>query len=264
MSVRRESQILPQGLSLNSLVILPDECVDATRARIVGERARQVGVLHSLKVGTELAVGVLGGGRGRGRVLSISADEVVIETTITSEALPRAPISLVVAVPRPQTVKKVLHFATTMGLEAVHFVRADNCEKSYFNSRALTVGEIQEELILGLEQAVDSKAPVVQIHERFRPFAEDVLPQLLLKNSSRLLVADTRSDGRKGLSVLAGSGSFGSVFCAIGPELGWNDFELNCFAECRADFVELGPRILRVETAALVLVSQIMLLQQSK
>ena len=48
---------------------------------------------------------------------------------------------------------------------------------------------------------------------------------------------------------------------AVGPEGGWNDFEVQAFMDQGFDCFSFGSRILHVDTAVLVLLSQLMMLQ---
>ena len=45
------------------------------------------------------------------------------------------------------------------------------------------------------------------------------------------------------------------VLLAIGPEGGWNDFELDLLTRHGFDVVSMGPRILRTDTACIALLA---------
>ena len=234
---------------MNCLLLLPTEIHDNSRAVLLGARAKRAFELHGLRVGASIRAAVLNSGLGRASVLESSAERVELDFNITEAPAPRTPYDLIVAVPRPQTVKKVIQLSTMFGISSLHFIRAERCEKSYLSSTALEAPQIEEQIILGLEQAVDCCAPRVLIHQKFRPFVEDVLPQLMEGQARRLYVADTRSSA--GAQCLE-AGDSGAV-CAIGPEQGWNDFELQCFSSAGAQCISLGSRMLRVEVAATAL-----------
>ncbi len=59
----------------------------------------------------------------------------------------------------------------------------------------------------------------------------------------------------KGRERGAGSGARGPIVLAIGPEGGFTDEEVGLAADAGWQCVDLGPRILRIETAAILLVS---------
>src|SRR5262249_26253437 len=56
-----------------------------------------------------------------------------------------------------------------------------------------------------------------------------------------------------GQGVLAQHGERGDIAIAVGPEGGFSDTEISCASEAGWRIVGLGPRLLRVETAAIVL-----------
>jgi RsmE family RNA methyltransferase len=141
---------------------------------------------------------------------------------------------------RPIVFKRVLQTAATMGVEAIHVFHSRQVEKSFWQSTALQEVEIQEQLVLGLEQARDTVFPPVIFHKRFKPFVEDVLPPLL--------------KGRQGvLADPSGNSLFPSKatpkVLIIGPEGGFIPYEVDRFREAGCSVIGLGPRILRVETA---------------
>jgi RsmE family RNA methyltransferase len=137
-------------------------------------------------------------------------------------------------------------------------VNAARVEKSYFDSPLLHPDELRAELILGLEQARDTAMPQVLIRERFRPFVED--EALVLWDAAKRLVAHpTVEQPVERCDV--GDASTRAVV-AIGPEGGWVPFELAMFERLGFQPFTLGPRILRVETAAVALLSQLELVRR--
>lgn len=239
---------------MNSLIILPNE-INGDLAEMHAERAAYLMRAHQLENGIELRAGVWGGQRGHATVLEASPNFVKLQFKASEPPLPREPLHIIVAIPRPQTVKKVLHLATTVGAQALHFVRSDRVERSYLDSHILKEG-LQLELLQALEQACDTVPPEVHVHTRFRPFVEDTLPTLMRQYAcARGLVAHTGADSK--ISPQPSSEQDG-IFVAIGPESGWNDFEIELFAKAGFKTVSLGQRMLRVEFALAVLVGAVL------
>ena len=238
---------------MNQLLIYPDELVSDTRAVISGARAAYVHEWHDLSPGITVAAGVLGGGRGHGQIESIAENEIALSFSVTSDQLPRLPIHLIVAIARPQTVKKVIHIATTLGITQLDFVRTNQTEKSYLDSKALLPEQIEIETVKGLEQACDTIPPQVHVHSRFKPFIEDVLtPELALHPNAIRWIGDTEANA----TPVSTETKFPAAFLTIGPEAGWTDYERERFSELGFHPISLGPRILRVETAATVLIAR--------
>lgn len=234
-----------------NLVLLFEEdfAQDPQRVRLSGRRLAHVREIHRAEVGDELCVGLLGGRIGSGKVLAL--DENGIELAVEFDRAPPAalPVTLVLALPRPLVLKRVLIAATSLGVKRILLVNAGRVEKSYWQSHAMTDAAIREQLLLGLEQARDTRLPDVGLRKRFRPFVEDELPSLL--------------PGKLGLVAHPGGGPEcprgvdREVVLAVGPEGGWSDHEISALQECGLRAVGLGERILRVETAIPALLARI-------
>lgn len=222
-----------------NLLLLRDEdfLADGT-ARLAGRR-----LLHAREVlraaeGDVLRVGRLGGKVGTGVVLRLSDDELVLRCDLAEPPPARPGVDLLLAIPRPKALRRILPAAAALGVDRIVLVNAARVEKSYFDSKVLA--QVEGLLLLGLEQARDTRLPEVLVRERFRPFVEDELAALF-PDAARLLAHPgaardpPRTDGR--------------VLLAIGPEGGWVDFELALLQAHGFLPFTLGPRPLRVEVA---------------
>ena len=209
--------------------------------------------------GDVLRVGQLRGQVGTGEVLTLTKEEVHLRVTFDANPPPRARIDLLLAIPRPKALKKVLPAATSLGVDRIVLVNAARVEKSYFDSKVLNPAFIDELTSLGLEQARDTQPPEIAIKERFRPFVEDEL-DALWPDSLRVIAHPTASHGPESLPRPGDQ----RVVLAIGPEGGWVPFEVQLL-EARGFLpFSLGPRILRVETAVPLLLGQIELLRRMR
>ncbi len=219
-----------------NLLLLTDQdlAADGT-ARLRGPR-----LSHALEVlraaeGDTLRAGLLNGRIGTALVLSATPQELVLQLELTDEPPPRPGIDLLLAIPRPKALRKILPAAAALGVDTLVLVNAARVEKSYFQSAALR--ELDALLAQGLEQARDTRPPRVLVRERFRPFVEDELDTLLRKE--KRLVAHPLAQAP--LEARA------PATLAIGPEGGWVPFELELLAAQGFTAVSLGPRVLRVE-----------------
>jgi RsmE family RNA methyltransferase len=128
-------------------------------------------------------------------------------------------------------------------------------EKSFFHSPVLEAEKIRSILLEGMEQAMDTWLPEVHIHHQFKPFIEDVLPTL----RGQGLIADPGGSGTLGGIPVSGE-SGQRLLLAVGPEGGWSDYELQCFADQGFYGFTMGNRILHVDTAVVSLLAQLQLL----
>lgn len=104
-------------------------------------------------------------------------------------------------------------------------------------------------MILGLEQARDSVLPEVIIEKRFKPFVEDRLPHMAAGTLGLV--------GHPGDLPACPRAVTQPVTLAIGPEGGWIPYEVDLLRQSGLQPVQLGERILRVETAVTALLARL-------
>ncbi|MFA7346791.1 MAG: 16S rRNA (uracil(1498)-N(3))-methyltransferase [Desulfurivibrionaceae bacterium] len=245
-----------------NLILLHPRELTGQHVTLTGRRAEHIRKILRAAVGDNLRVGMLGGLLGTGCIREMAGNSVVLEVQLTSEPPPFPPTDLILAVPRPIMLKRVLAQAVSMGVSRIFLINANRVEKSFFSSTLIQSNDFTEPLCLGLEQAMDTRLPEISVHPRFRPFVEDLLPQLLSDCPIRLLAHpegdQTIAQAAEGLSGQPGQ----RAILAIGPEGGWVDFEVQRFKEQGFMPFSLGARILRVDTAVPALLAQLSLLRQ--
>lgn len=217
-------------------------------ATIADGRVTHLKRVLKVEVGQTLTVGLIGGSIGRGVVLAVGANAVRLAVYLDQAPPPTLPVSLVLALPRPPMLRRSLEAVTTLGVKRICLIHANRVEKSYWQSHSLEPEAIDRRLRAGLEQACDTVLPEVSMHRRFRPFVEDELPALL--SASTGLVADPTFDSAPPPRDLA------PFTLIVGPEGGFVPFELERLAAAGVEGIGLGPRILRVETAVIALLSR--------
>ncbi|MBN8549723.1 MAG: RsmE family RNA methyltransferase [Deltaproteobacteria bacterium] len=233
---------------MNCLIIREEEVLSSGEACLTGLRRQHVLSAHELAPQLTVRAALLGGKRGSATVLSISDSEVRLALSLHEAPLERNPISWIVAVARPQTTKKVIQLAATLGVSELHLIRTSQVVKSYLQSLVLEPANIEAEILKGLEQSGDSIAPRVHLHKFFRPFMEDVLPALRSAGSgAQGMIADTRAPRSERMSLPKAR----SVLLAIGPEAGWSESEVTQFCSQGFAAISLGERFLRVDAACI-------------
>ncbi len=232
-----------------NLVLLREEDFTAPgRVRIQGRRLRHVLEVHRAGVGDELVVGLLGGAVGRGRVTSLEGG-LHLDVTLDRPPPPKLPLTLVLALPRPKVLNRTLAAATSLGAARIFLVNAWKVEKSYWKSPRLSEENLLEQRILGLEQARDTVLPELHLRRLLRPFAEDELPGILQGTLPIL--------AHPGVPEPCPRAPGGPVTLVIGPEGGFIPAEVDLLARSGCRPVNLGERILRVETAVAALTGRL-------
>jgi RsmE family RNA methyltransferase len=233
-----------------NLLLLEDADFTADdRAILRDRRLAHLHEVHRAQVGDSLRVGRLGGLMGEARLLRLDASEAELAVTLDQPPPAKLPLTLLLAVPRPKMLKRTLQTISAMGVARLVLVNSYRVEKSFWQTPFLQPAAIREQLLLGLEQARDTCLPEVSLEQRFKPFVEDRLPQLLA--------------GSRGL--VAHPGDFPAcpraldepVTLAIGPEGGWIPYEVEMLRAAGLSPVQLGERILRVETAVPALIARL-------
>jgi RsmE family RNA methyltransferase len=246
---------------MNVILINAEEIGKNDRVVLQDRRSDHIiKVLHS-KCGDTVRIGIINGPLGSGRIIEITPGGKNGRVVLTISAIgsdPEQPKQdLILALPRPIMLKKILTQAASMGVRRIFLVNANRVEKSFFSASLLTESNYRPYLLQGLEQAVATTVPEVSIHNRFRPFIEDVLPSII-DDYSRCIVAHP---GTAPLHYIDRNAIKGRVLLALGPEGGWLEFEIDKFREQGFVAVEIGERILRVDTAVIALLAQVLLLR---
>ena len=228
---------------MNLILIEQLDFIDACLVRLEGRRARHILEVLGSKIGDRLTIGALDGPIGVGEVAGIDGEVVTLNVSLGSTP-PRPRVTVILAMVRPQIMKRTLEHLATMGTRRVMLVGARRVEKAYFGQRLFDEDEYKKYLKLGLEQACDTWLPEVTIHRQFKPFIEDVLPEHLTDDKVKI-IAHPKGFERPSEPIAAEQ----EVFLAIGPEGGWVSYEVERFRELGFQLLSFGPRILRVETA---------------
>lgn len=158
---------------------------------------------------------------------------------------PRPTLELLLACPRPKVLRRLWAQMAALGVARIRVINAAKVERYYFDAHVVRP-EVYEPLLReGLQQAGCTWMPSVEIHRVFRPVIED-----LLRPETRRVALDPI--GRERL----GEGPNPEVL-AIGPEGGWTSFERDLLAKNEFQFANLGPRVLRSDTAVVAALSRV-------
>ena len=238
-----------------NLLLLEDSDFDPAAgpgvcAVVRGERLRHVRKVLRAKVGDTLEIGRLGDGIGRGRIVELNRERMVLEPgPLDRKPPPPLPVTLVLALPRPKFVGRILQSAAAMGVKRILLVQTARVEKSYWQSSVMRPESLRRHLMLGLAQARDTVLPEIECLSGRRDLIE-TLPGLV-RNHVHVLVADASG------AEACPSRVDGPTVLVVGPEGGFLDGELDAFAAAGARTVSLGPRALRVEHAVVALLARL-------
>lgn len=232
-----------------NILLLPEGTPNGP-VTVTGDQHTHIQKVLKLTEGSALRVGAVNGLVGTGTVTRVEPGATHMDVSLTCTGSPPLPLTVILALPRPQMIKRILQTVATLGVQELHLIQTSKVEKSFWQSPSVTEESITEHLLLGLEQGVATHLPIIHKHQRFRPFAEDVLPRI--KPNNKKLLAHL-GDYPKCPSLSEDT----AATVVIGPEGGFTDKEVASFIAAGYAPVVLRDRVLKVETAVPVIVSKL-------
>jgi 16S rRNA (uracil1498-N3)-methyltransferase len=227
---------------------IADTWSDAT-ATLHGDQAQHLSRVLRAQPGMEFDV-VAGGRAWLARIASIDRDSVQFTLLHELETAASLPLTLLLSIFKFDRMEWAIEKAVELGSSRIVPVLADRTEKHLAQAAAKRVERWRR---LALEAAKQSRRSDV--------------PEIAEPARLRTLFAGEAADGGRPLSILlseteedqpllrvfqenAADAASGTIL-AIGPEGGWTAAEIALFTSAGWHSATLGPRILRVETAAI-------------
>lgn len=223
---------------MNIILFEPGEA--AATLPLADPRARHILEVLRRQPGDSFDAGLVNGPRGRATLTGVSKSEIQLSFAWGAEPPPLAPLALLVGLPRPQTARKVLLEATTLGVSSIDFILSERGEPSYAQSSLWSSGEWRRHLLTGAEQAFCTRLPAVSWDKRM-----ETALALLPADSQRIALDNYESPVRLGSLRLSAP----SIVLALGSERGWSPRERELLRAAGFHFAHLGERVLRTETA---------------
>ena len=280
----------PAIVLLNRLLLEREECsskdgVLSAELEATDPRTQHVAEVLRAENGDSLRAGVLDGGSTNTATVQwlqssaggASADATVKQSKLSlqlgkaSELLhphpqARPAIDLLLAMPRPLQLGRLLPAVASMGVGTIWVTGARRVEKSYFSSHLLkeeNAASLRASLVEGLAQAGDTAVPRLHVRRSLRRLLEELDEErggtddgpdaLRLLCHPRREGECTQAPQRLGeVSVRPNS----RILLAVGPERGWEEpGELDLLEAHGFELVTLGARTLRTETAVVALMA---------
>ena len=220
-------------------------------------------------VGDTLKIGQLEGNLGTAIIEEMTAEKIQLgDVKLTNAPPKKLDVTVILALPRPKVLRRLIMDMTALGVRDIILINSYRTQKSYWQSPLLA--RLDEFVLEGLQQGVDTIAPRIRLQKRFKPFVEDELASLItgaaivahpyselslnqcLNNLNAVHNEDTiQLNGlyKTSKPVLP------SVVC-IGAEGGWIDYEIALLTAHGCLPVNIGSRILRTEAAVNVILGQ--------
>jgi RsmE family RNA methyltransferase len=239
---------------VNLLLLEPNELDADGRCALTGRRAKHLTDVLRARVGQALRAGLLGGGVGEAVVERLDEGRAVVRASF-GEAPTTTGDTLLLAVPRPKVLQRMLAHAAALGFARIVLFRSWRVDRSWMQSRAMEPALQREQLLLGLEQAGRTLLPELHRFDLFKPMVEDHLHALSLP-AQRYVAHPRAARATHSLDV-----DPAPVCAALGPDGGFTDYELEKLTAAGFVPVSMGHHALRTETALAALWGQLDLLR---
>ena len=234
---------------MNLILIHPSDLTNNDNTAVIsGRRFQHISDIHKAETGQTLKAGLLNGNKGQALVTQITNHSITLDLSLDTPPPQALPLKLLLALPRPKMLKRTLQTISAMGVKEIYLLNSYRVDKSYWGSPVIQ-NQIEEQLILGLEQAGDTILPELHLRKRFKPFIEDELPEIA--KDSRKLIAHPYN------AAPCPTAEAAQTTLAIGPEGGFIPYEVEKMAEAGFQPIHIGERILRVENAVPALLSRL-------
>jgi RsmE family RNA methyltransferase len=234
---------------VNLVLLDKKDFVDHETVVLKGRRLTHLLSVNKVREKDSLVCGLLNGKIGTGTVKKQTDGFLEMRVELYQEPPEPLPLTLVLALPRPKMLKRIIEAVTTLGIKKIYLINSWRVEKSFWQSPLLDMDELQKYMVLGLEQGRDTTLPRISLHRFFTQFATEELP-LISKNS--LKIAAHPKAGH-----FCPSGVNTETTLVIGPEGGFIDIEVETLTKLGFLSCHIGPRILKVETAVTFLIARL-------
>lgn len=247
------------------------------------ERYLHITKVLKLKKGDSFKAGLINDKLGIAQITKMSQEQIIFRFAPTETPIALHPLHLILGIPRPIQLKRLLKDVSTLGISSIHLVGTVLGEKSYITSSLIANDEIEQHLVEGASQAGSTLIPAHYIYSSLnKAFQQNEKlgnNQPSSENIIRILfdVEDAEMKGQeyfdkslhckeKTMSYeKEGYPTLDSVFArdkqiilAIGSERGWARSERELFKKHNFITITLGKRIMRCETATIAAISYLL------
>ena len=116
---------------MNLLLLEQADFIAADRVILRDRRLVHMQEVHRAAVGDSLRVGHIGGLMGNAQVLRLEASEAELQVGFDQPPPAKLPLTLLLALPRPKMLRRVLQTVAAMGVPKVVLVNSYRVEKSF-------------------------------------------------------------------------------------------------------------------------------------
>ena len=241
----------------NLTLVFEHERQSGQEFRISGPRAKYVIETAAGAPGRRFPVGLLEGPIGSGKVREIGSDSVTLACTFVGDPPARPLIDLILAVPKPKELKRMLPNIAALGVDRIFLVRTWRAPKTNLETDVVKPDMYRPLLHAGMAQCATTREPRIVIEPLFRPFVEDRATQLF-EGATKLVIQPSSERQLASIRI----GEHDRVAVMIGPEGGLIPYEIDALRRVGFLPVTAGSNGVRAEISTIAVLSQIDLLRR--
>ncbi len=241
---------------MNLLLVEPGEVADGATVVLADRRAEHLRRIIGVTVGQSVRAGIVGGELGTAEVTADDGTTMTLRLALTAAPSLPLPIELILAIPRPKVLTRVIETAAAFGVARIDLTNSWRVDKSYLTSPRLADAALAYALRFGAEQGATTHVPPLTIHDRFMGLLDARWPAATGGPPTTRLLA------HPGAPPIEQAALTWPLAIAIGPEGGWIQREIDTFVERGFTPVSIGAPILRVEAALAATLGQLLVLQR--
>lgn len=234
---------------MNLILLTPCDFIGSHKVTLTDRRHAHIQNVLRARPGDRVACGICNANMGTALILHIDDKKVDLAVSLNQTPPAPLPVTLVLALPRPKMLKRIIQNVTSLGVKDIYLVNSWRVEKSFWQSPVLTDEKLHEYALLGLEQAKDTRVPRIHKKRFFAGFVKQELPGI----TQGCLCIVAHPEAHHPCPVRVNQ----QVVLAVGPEGGWIDLEVKTFEDKGFVPYNIGSRILTVETAVTFLLSRL-------
>lgn len=150
---------------MNLLLVTRDE-LDGEVCTLADRRAEHLRRVLGVKVGQVVRAGIVGGPVGSAEVIFDDGAVIVLRVTATAAPPPPLGLDLVLAVPRPKVLSRVVETCAAFAVRSMALTNAWRVDKSYLRSPRLEPAALAHAARLGAEQGATTHVPEIAVYDR--------------------------------------------------------------------------------------------------
>lgn len=229
-----------------NVILLPKRAITNKNSAITDpHQLSHIRTVLKASVGDVLKIGALDGYLGTGQITHMDDDGCVLaHVVLDTPPPPKLDLTVILALPRPKVLRRLMMDMTAFGVAHIVLINSARTDKSYWGSPLMA--RIDEFVLEGLQQGVDTTAPTITLAKRFKPFVQDELAPLIQNRPNHALVFHPYA--KENFGEFIAKHPLPNIVI-IGAEGGFVPYEIELLESVGVQAVTLGTRILRTESA---------------